>query len=244
MRILQTQEEIFDVRRICRYLPIFLLLVCLQLANAQSGFDLGIGFGAAQDKATGNGIEGNPNSVNFFGSCTPGSTSTCSPTQSLSGVMMGFQGNLMLWKYLGVGAEVAFQPAKANYVTFPQATVEAGGADLQSRATFYDFNAIFQPVKTKRVAFQIEGGVGGANLKFYANSATTDAIVGTQNYSQYYESANHFQVHVGVGVQIFVSDHVFVRPEFDMHYVPNLTQFGSNIVTQEMVWLGYSWGSQ
>lgn len=232
------------MRRICRYLPIFLLLVCMQLANAQSGFDLGVGFGAIQDKASGAGIEGNPASLNFFGGCAPGSTSTCSPTQKLSGFMLGFQGNLMLWKYLGVGAEVSVQPAKQDYVTFPQSTIQAGGADLQTRTTMYDFNAIFQPVKTKRVALQVLGGIGGANFKFYANSATTDAIVGTQSYSQYFESANHFQVHGGVGVQIYLTDHAFVRPEFDVHYVPNLSQFGSNVVTQEMVWLGYSWGGQ
>ena len=232
------------MRRIYRYLPIFLLLVCLQLANAQSSFDLGIGFGAVQDSSNNSGIEGNPASLNFFGSCAPGSDSTCSPTQKLSGFMMGFKGNLMLWKYLGVGAEVSFQPAKQNYVTFPQSTIEAGGANLQERTTFYDFNGVLQPVKTKKVALQIEGGVGGANLRFYANSATTDALVGTQNYSEYFESANHFQVHAGVGVQIFVTDHLFVKPEFDIHYVPNLSQFGSNLVKQEMVWVGYSWGGQ
>ncbi|HXS93539.1 MAG TPA: hypothetical protein VN736_02975 [Candidatus Limnocylindrales bacterium] len=232
------------MRRISRYLPLFLLLVCLQLASAQSSFDIGIGFGAAQDKATGAGIEGNPASLNFFNNCPVGSTSTCAASQKLNAFMMGVQLNLMLWKYLGVGGEVSFGPGKTNFVTFPSSTIQAGGANLQERTTFYDFNAILQPVKTKRAAIQVEGGIGGANLKFYASGSTTDAIIGTQNFSQFYGSSNHFQVHGGLAFQIFLTDHVFLKPQFDIHYVPNLSQYGSNVVTQEMVWLGYSWGGQ
>ena len=52
-------------------------------------------------------------------------------------------------------------------------------------------------------------------------------------------------VHAGVGVQIFVTEHVFIKTEFDFHYVPGLTdQFGSNMVPGGMVWLGYSWGDR
>src|ERR1051326_3209013 len=43
-----------DVTRIFRYLPmIFLLLFCIQFADAQSSFDVNVGFGAAQDKSLG-----------------------------------------------------------------------------------------------------------------------------------------------------------------------------------------------
>jgi hypothetical protein len=46
-----------------------------------------------------------------------------------------------------------------------------------------------------------------------------------------------------VGLQIFLTEHIFVRPQFDLHYVPNFTdQFGSNTVPAGMVWVGYSWG--
>jgi hypothetical protein len=51
-------------------------------------------------------------------------------------------------------------------------------------------------------------------------------------------------VHGGVGVQIYVTDHIFIRPQFDVHYVNNFSQFGRNLVTQEMVWIGYSMGRQ
>ena len=74
--------------------------------------------------------------------------------------------------------------------------------------------------------------------------SSTNAVIGSQNFSQYYASANHFNVHGGVGVQIYLTDHIFVRPEFDIHYVPNLTQFGSNVILEGMVWVGYSWGDR
>jgi hypothetical protein len=158
--------------------------------------------------------------------------------------MMGFRGNVMLWKHLGIGGDVSFQPGKQDYAVFPSSAIQAGGANLQSRTTFYDVDAVLQPVKTKRAALSLLGGIGGANLKFYASGSVSDAVLGTQNFSQFYGSSNHFQVHGGAGVDIFVTNHVFVRPQFDLHYVRNLTQFGRNAVTQESVWVGYRWGSE
>jgi hypothetical protein len=51
-------------------------------------------------------------------------------------------------------------------------------------------------------------------------------------------------VHGGVGVEIYITDHIFVRPQFDVHYVRNLSQFGSSVVTSETVWLGYNCGDR
>ena len=160
--------------------------------------------------------------------------------------MMGFSGDLMFWKHFGINAEVSFQPAKQNYVTLQTPDLAAGvaGYTLQERTTLYDFNGVYQPVKTERVAVKLYGGIGGANLKFYENSVSSTAITGTQNYSQFFGSSNHFQVHGGAAVQIYVKGHLFVRPQFDFHYVNNLTQYGHNYITQEMVWVGYTLGSQ
>ncbi|MEI9971972.1 MAG: hypothetical protein WDO73_07875 [Ignavibacteriota bacterium] len=42
-----------------------------------------------------------------------------------------------------------------------------------------------------------------------------------------------------------MTDHIFVRPQFDYHYVPSFTdQFGSNSAVGGMVWVGYSWGDR
>jgi hypothetical protein len=216
------------------------LLCCLQLASAQSAFDLNFGVGALQDKASSTQVDQNLNP------CTTGDLyGPCVSTPSLSGATIGFGGDLMLWKKFGIGAEVGFQPAKQTFVNLNASAAAAGVNTLAvtSRMTIFDVNGIFQPVNTKKVGLKLYGGIGDANLKFY-ESASSSSVLGSQNSSQYFGSANHFQVHGGVGVQIYVTDHVFIRPEFDVHYVHNLTQFGSNIVTSETVWLGYSWGDR
>jgi hypothetical protein len=227
------------VRRICRYLPLFVLpLIGLQLANAQSGIDFGIGFGGASAPAAKTGLDTSLNPCNL------GSVG-CQSTPSLSSFMIGIGGDLMLWKRFGVGGEANFEPSKKDYVILTQQGTGGAGSfteKLQSRITLYDFNGIFQPVKTKRVALKISGGIGGANVKFYDSGSSTSGLLGTQNFSQYFASTNHFQVHGGVGVQIYPGEHWFIRPEVNVHYVHNLNQFGRDSVLRYTVWVGYTFG--
>ena len=35
------------------------------------------------------------------------------------------------------------------------------------RPTFYDFNAIYHPISNKKVVPEFQGGIGGADIKFY-----------------------------------------------------------------------------
>jgi hypothetical protein len=225
------------VRRICRYFSLFALpLLCMQFATAQSSVDVGIGFGAAQDTKAKQGLD-----TTTLLNCTLG-TPGCAQTPSLSAFMMGFSGDLMLWKHFGVGADVTFQPSKSDYVTLPAAGTGLTSLSIQSRTTFYDFKGIFQPVKTKRAALKLFGGIGGANIKFYESGTSNTALTGSQSFSQFFGSSNHFQVNGGAGVQIYVTEHMFIRPQFDVHYVRNLNQFGRNTVTEETIWIGYSFG--
>jgi hypothetical protein len=214
-------------------------------AHAQSTFDINIGFGAFQDSAAPGGIDIDPVTGIFF-SCTAATDPTCVKTTSLNSFQMGVGGSLMLWKRFGVGADVSFQPAQQTYANFQQqvASQQIPGFSLNSRMILYDFDGIFQPMKGKKAAIQLRGGIGGANLRFYENQNTTDALAGATNFNQFFESANHFQVHGGVGVQFYLTDHFFIRPEFNVHYVANLGQFGRNLITQETVWIGYSFGGQ
>jgi hypothetical protein len=228
------------VKRFSRYLPLLCLLVFgLQFASAQSQLDIGMQFGAAQAKAATTGIDQN------LQSCTLNSAG-CSSTPALSGFMLGAGMDLMLWKKIGFGMEFSTQPAKQTYVDLSSQASSVGlnTLSLQSRVTFYDFNAIYQPVNTKKVGFKLLGGIGGANIKFYESGSSSTALVGSQNFSQYFGSSNHFQLHGGAGVQIYLTDHIFLRPQFDLHWVKNLSQFGSNAVTEETVWIGYSWGDR
>jgi hypothetical protein len=216
------------VTRTCRYLPLLsLLLFSIPYAGAQSSFDLNLGFGSAFAKAAGGGID----SITF-GSCIV-SSPTCVATPKLKGFFLGAGGAVMMTKRYGLGVEAAFQPAKSDYSV------------LQYRQTFYDVNGIFSPLNQKRVIVQLQGGLGGAKTSF---SITQSACAGTAvctSQSQAVGNSNHFQVHAGLGVQLFVTDHIFIRPQFDVHYVPNFTdQFGTNVVPSATVWLGYSFGDR
>ena len=211
------------MNRICRYLP---LLFCISFAYGQSALDVGLGFGTFHDKAAGGGIDSNTGA-----SCTSGST--CQLTPALSGFFMGFEGTIMLNKHVGFGGEATLQPRKQDY------------AVLQSRQIFYDVNAVYAPVNEKKYVVRLEGGIGGATSSY---SFTSSSCVGTavcQTQSQPYGSAKHFQIHAGAGVMIYLNEHIFIRPQFDLHYVPNFTnQFGSNLAPGAMVWIGYSMGDR
>ena len=217
------------MKRTCRYFPLLsLLLFSIPYASAQSSFDLNLGFGSAFAKAAGGGIDNTT-----FGSCTVAGDPTCIATPKLSGFFLGAGGSVMMNKRFGLGVEAAFQPAKGDYSV------------LQYRQTFYDVNGIFSPLNQKRVAVQIQGGLGGAKTSF---SFTQNGCVGTAvctSQTQPVGNSNHFQIHAGLGVQLFVTDHIFIRPQFDLHYVPNFTdQFGTNVVPAAMVWIGYSFGDR
>jgi hypothetical protein len=210
-----------------------LVLLLIPVGMAQSLFDLNMGFGTAHVGSNGAGID-NAASLNAFGACSPSSGDAyCQTTSGLGGFFLGLGGDVMLQKHLGIGAEVNLQPAKSDY------------GPLQYRQTFYDFNGIYAPVSEKRFSLQLQGGIGGARTGFsYSQSACVGTAV-CSNLSQPIGTATHFQVHTGVGFQIFLTDHIFVRPEFDLHYVTNLTQqFASNAVPAGTVWVGYSWGDR
>jgi Outer membrane protein beta-barrel domain len=221
------------VNRITCYLP---LLFCIPLAYGQSSVDVNVGFGTVHDTASTTGSDSNTGA-----SCTTGTT--CLKTPSLSGFFMGFGGSIMFNKHLGFGGEATIQPAKQNYSTVYDSTGTA--YPLESRQIFYDVNAIYAPVNEKKVMVRLEGGIGGARTSF---SVTSSSCVGTavcQNQTQPFGTASHFQVHAGAGVDLFVTEHLFIRPQFDLHYVPNFTnQYGSTVAPGAMVWVGYSLGDK
>ena len=144
---------------------------------------------------------------------------------------MGFSADGMLDKHFGIGGELNFQPAHSNY------------GPLQYRQIFYDFNGIYVPISRKYAALRLEGGVGGAHTGF---SLLQSSCVGTAVCSTSVlpvGTSNHFQEHAGIGVQVYLTGHLFVRPQFDYHHVTGfINQFGRDSVWEETVWLGYNFG--
>ena len=216
------------MKRTWHYLP---LLFCPLLAHAQSALDVNINFGTAFDSASGAGID-NLNSANALGACRPGTGDAfCQATPKLSGVFLGFGGDIMFREHFGAGAEVNFQPVHQNY------------GPLQSRQTFIDVNGIYEPLISKRAIVQLQGGIGSASTGFIVSQSgcVGTAVCTTQNSSL--GSSTHFQVHLGAGLQIPIRERFFVRPQFDLHYVPNLTQqYGSTLVPEATIAVGYHFG--
>jgi len=203
------------------------LLFCVSSVYAQNAVDLNVGFGSAFDSSNGQGIDGST-----FATCTPG-VSGCLKTPDLSGFFLGFGGDVMFKEHFGGGFEYNVQPARQAYGPF------------QSRVSFIDANGIYDPIVKKRFLVQLQGGLGVAKTSFaYTQSSCAGTAVCSSS-TQAVGTSNHFQVHVGAGVQIAITEHIFVRPQFDLHYAPNLTdQFGRNSVPEATVWVGYHWGSR
>lgn len=230
------------MKQIFRYLPFLSLLpFCAPFASAQSSVDFMVGFGTAHDSANSNGLDNaSLSACSPIGSSSVTTGGTCASTPSMSGFFLGFGMDAILWKNFGLGGEVSFQPAKSQFINIPSF------GPLDYRQTFYDVNAIYEPVHTKRASLQLQGGIGGARTGL---SVTQSTCVGSAcvNQAQPVVNSNHFQIHAGVGVSLFVTEHIFIRPQFDIHYVPNLTSqpgFGSNLVTAGTVWVGYNFGSR
>ncbi len=222
------------MKRINRYLPVVsLFALCLPFASAQSAFDLNVGFGSFHNSSSGGGLD-SVSSANAFGTCTPGSTDTfCQATSGLGGFFLGFGGDIMFNRHFGGGFQANIQPAQSDY------------GPLKYRQSFYDVNGIFAPINRKKVVLQLLGGLGAARTGF---SLSQSSCVGTAVCSSQtvpVGNSNHFAIHTGVGVQIFLTEHIFVRPQFDFHYVPGFTdQFGSNAVPGGSIWVGYNFGER
>ncbi|MGA7793503.1 MAG: outer membrane beta-barrel protein [Candidatus Acidiferrales bacterium] len=206
------------------------LLAGVRQASAQAVsayFGLGSAFDSA---ATSSGCPSQQISDPFGGLIPPAS---CVPAQTMGGVFGVFGADFMIKPHLGVNGEYSFRFAQANYLPNESFNVRPG---------FYDFNAVYQPTAgDKRVVPVLEGGIGGAKLSFYVSQQAGSIF--TQ--SQFFTSTNHFQVHGAVGVKLYIKSDIFIKPQFDIHYVPNLTdQYGRNTVPEVTVSIGYTFGRQ
>jgi hypothetical protein len=206
-------------RHLCM-LAVAMPLISLS-ANAQSGLDVFFGVGTASAPSNGQLID-------TFQTGTPYAT------PKLDGVFGKIGADILLTPHFGVNGETDFRFSQAGY------------AGLNYRPTFYDFNGVWLPFgdRFKRIVPEVEGGLGGMNIKFYYPSSYCDQFAGCSSSNQYIESSNHFQLHMAVGVRIYVTEHLFIRPQVDAHWVNNLYQFGSNWVPEYGAAVGWSFGSR
>ncbi len=193
------------------------LLLGIGVANAQSA-DVYFGLGTATASASSAPID-------TFGD------GTLYYPPKMGGVFGTVGGGFMFTPHFGAGAETSFRMTQGDY------------AGLKYRPTFYDFNGIWHPLaEPKRIVPELQAGLGGANLKFYYNQQFCDQFAGCSTQNTFLESSNHFQLHLGAGVRVYIKDNFFVRPQVDAHWVHNFFQFGSSWVPEYGVAVGYAFG--
>ncbi len=204
------------------------LLFLPAFAHAQAALDVNVNFGSAWDSATGQGLDSST-----FAGCALNSASTCLATPKMNGFFLGFGGDIMFRQHLGVGAEINFQPTHQNY------------GPLEYRQSFIDVNGIYEPLITKHAIVQLQGGIGSASTGFIISSSGCAGTAVCSTSTSSVGSSTHFQIHFGAGVQVALTNHFFVRPQFDLHYVPNLTdQFGRDLVPEATIAVGYHFGER
>jgi hypothetical protein len=203
------------------------------LANAQ-GFSAYFGFGAATDKSNGQQLE-TPGSPDSFGN--PIVNPDLGP--KLTGTFGTFGGDFMWKPQLGFGGEYTWRLSQGPFA--PQES-------LTYRPSFYDFNVIWHPIgkSVPRVVPELQGGIGGANVKFYftQQGCLTPGGIGCSTLSQYISSSNHFLVHLSAGVRLYVKGNFYVRPQVDARWVNNFVEFGSDWVPEYSVVFGYTFGER
>lgn len=208
------------MKYLTRIVPLFMgLTACVPLAHAQAGpIFLYFGAGSANDSSSNQAIDA-------FG------TGNYLTTPKLTGTFLDFGAGIMFTDHFGAGGEVSWRASQGDY------------SGLGYRPLFYNFDGIWQPIKSKRFAPELRAGIGGMSIRYYYNSQYCDQLVGCSSSNQLLESAHHFQVDLAAAVRIHVTPHIFLRPAIDAHYVNNLFQFGSNWVPEYTVSLGYSFGN-
>jgi hypothetical protein len=214
-------------------LLILLLLTGVKQASAQ-GVSPYFGIGSAFDSA------GTSGATSTTPACPSkqifdGFTGNCEAAGTMGGAFGVFGADFMIKPHFGVNAEYAFRFAQASYLPL-------GG--INARPGFYDFNAIYQPISgDNRIVPLVEGGVGGAKISFYQTSQGCITSGTCINQSQFLVSSNHFQAHGAVGVKIYVKSDIFIKPQFDIHWVDNLDQqYGRTIVPGFTISIGYTFG--
>jgi hypothetical protein len=227
----------YDILKVENFLPKFTLRTILLLAllllggvngaHAQrvSGY---FGLGSAKDRA---GTTSNtcPTGQLFDGLI-------CEPGPKIGGLFGVFGVDVRFKRHLGINAEYAFHFKQVPFLPLDS---------LNMRPAFYDVNVMWMRVAGKRIAPLLEGGAGGARLGL--RSTSTTPITGITNTSSFPAGSkpNHAQLHFGAGLKIYVRGNIFVKPQFDLHYVFNFKdQFGRNLVPQYTGSVGYTFGGR
>jgi hypothetical protein len=208
------------MKYLTRIVPLITVITAgASMAHAQAGPVFAY-FGVGSANASSNNQQ-----IDTFG------TGALYSTPKLTGTFLDFGAGIMFTDHFGAGGELSWRASQGDY------------AGLNYRPLFYDFDGIWQPIKSKRIQPEIRAGIGGVSVRYYYNNQYCDQLIGCSTSNQFLESSRHFQVDMAVAARIHVTPHIFLRPAVDAHYVNNFFQFGTNWVPEYTLSVGYSFGN-
>ena len=140
------------------------------------------------------------------------------------GTYLGFNGDVLFWHNLGVGAEINWRAGQAN---------NYNGQGFNYRPIFYNFNAVYSPKVAPHVYVDLVAGIGGEDTHYY-----TGENCGAYSCTNY-TGINHFDGDFGGGLKL-VAHHAFIRPEVRVYLINNNAEFSSNHAVRYGATLGYT----
>lgn len=137
-------------------------------------------------------------------------------------------GDLMFLPHgLGLGGQVAWRGSQTDYF----------GEGV--RPILFDFNLVWQPVPPgQKIRPDIAVGIGATSLRFYTGQYSCSTFTGCTDYL----SSNHAMLHASVGLKIYLTDHIFLRPGVDFYNIRHNIEFGVPTAWQAGVAIGYTLG--
>jgi hypothetical protein len=145
------------------------------------------------------------------------------------GIYPSVGADVIFAKRLGFGFDAVWRGGQGNY----------GNLGVPYRPILFDFNAVYQPRISKKAGFDLMGGVGWQDTRYYSYSYSGNCVY----FGACYNSSNHFLVDVGAGVRYYVWNHVFVRPEVRFYDIINNTvDFTSGNIIRLGASIGYTIG--
>ncbi|MGH9482476.1 MAG: hypothetical protein ACRD1L_10355, partial [Terriglobales bacterium] len=111
---------------------------------------------------------------------------------------------------LGVSGQVAWRGGQANYL------------GLNVRPIFWNFNLMWQPVPPGvKIRPDLAVGIGSQSLRVYTGNFTCGTFTGCTNYF----TSSHLLLHAGLGVKVYLTDHIFLRPAVDWYNIRHNVEY-------------------
>jgi len=147
-----------------------------------------------------------------------------SPVSLTGGAYVGFNGDVLFWHNLGVGAEINWKASQGNYAD----------QGFGYRPIFWNFNAVYSPKLASHVYLDLVGGIGGESTHYY-----TGTVCGIYTCSNY-QGITHFDGDFGAGLKLVTRHGIFIRPEVREYLINNNQEFSSNHATRYGATLGFT----